>query len=126
MRAFIGYFARLSAGKIALWCYLCWYLATVAANFDPSPSIWLSSLGISGIIGIALLLSVSGTPDRWQTLRLFMMPFCVSSFSSLIKGKNYVLVFPPTLRENLLPIACCAAFLLFTAIANKARILPRS
>lgn len=52
-----------------------------------------------------------------------MMPFCVSSFSSLIKGKGYILIFPPTLRENLLPIACCMAFLVFVAIV-KARILP--
>ena len=33
-------------------------------------------------------------------LRLFLMPFCVSSFSQLIKGKGFVLVFPPDLHEN--------------------------
>ncbi|MGG6462408.1 hypothetical protein [Solilutibacter silvestris] len=54
-----------------------------------------------------------------------MMPFCVSSFSSLIKGKGYVLIFPPTLRENLLPIGCCVAFLLLVAIV-KACILPKT
>lgn len=124
-KADINYFARLPAGKIALWCYLAWYLATVATHFDPSPAIWLSSLGISAIIGIALLLSVSGKSDRWQTLRLFMMPFCVSSFSSLIKGNGYILIFPPTLRDNLLPVGCCMAFLLFVAIV-KACILPRT
>ena len=125
IQSFFAYFAGLQTGKIVLWCYLAWYLATVGLHFDPTPSIWLSSLGIGTIIGIALLLSVSATPDRWQTLRLFMMPFCVSSFSSLIKGKGYVLIFPPTLKENLLSLGCCATFLLFV-FTVKACILPRS
>jgi hypothetical protein len=30
-----------------------------------------------------------------------LMPFCVSSFSQLIKGKGFVLVFPPSAHENL-------------------------
>ena len=69
----------------------------------PTPAIWLNALGISAIIGIALYLSVrepgKPPPDRWTTLRLFLMPFCVSSFSQLIKGKGFVLVFPPDLHE---------------------------
>jgi len=31
-----------------LWCYLIWYLTAVALYFDPSPSLWLTSIGISG------------------------------------------------------------------------------
>ena len=89
----------LPAGKIALWCFLIWYLATVIHHFDPTPAIWLNALGISAIIGVALYLSVDEPgkppPDRWTTLRLFLMPFCVSSFSQLIKGRGFVLIFPP-------------------------------
>lgn len=110
----MGYLAKLTPGKIALWCFLIWYLATVIHHFDPAPAIWLNALGISAIIGVALYLSVREPgrppPDRWTIARLFLMPFCVSSFSQLIKGKGFVLVFPPNLQENLLALAACVAF----------------
>lgn len=111
----IRYFQAIRPGKVVLWCYLIWYLVTVAHCFDPSPSLWLNSVGISGVIGVALMLSVAGSSklDRWQTLRLFLMPFCVSSFSSLIKGRGYFLIFP-TDRAALLQLgSACALFLLF-------------
>src|SRR4051812_1946347 len=99
----VRYFASLSAGKTVLWCYLIWYLVTVFNYFDVSPAIWLNSLGISAVIGIALLLSVQSPGarniDHWQTFRLFLMPFCVSSFSSLIKGRGYILIVPPRISE---------------------------
>ena len=85
-------------------------------HFDPSPAIWLNSVGISLVIGFALLLSVGGlksaTRDGWQTCRLFAMPFCVSSFSSLIKGKGFVLIFPPSSGELAVAVGCLA----FTAL----------
>ncbi|MES3008867.1 MAG: hypothetical protein V4751_13960 [Pseudomonadota bacterium] len=83
-------------------------------HFDPSPGIWLNSVGISAVIGIALILSVGGlktaTRDNWQTFRLFAMPFCVSSFSSLIKGKGFILVFPPSVTELATAVSLCAVF----------------
>ena len=33
--------------------------------------------------------------DRWQIFRLFLMPFCVSSFAALVKDAGFLLVFPP-------------------------------
>lgn len=108
------YLSRLPNGKLVLWCYLIWWGSTVVHHFDPSPSIWLNSMGISVVIGIALILSVGGfsaaTKDRWQTFRLFAMPFCVSSFSSLIKGKGFILVFPPSNAELLTALSLCLAF----------------
>lgn len=110
------YFANLTPGKIVLWCFLIWYLATVLHHFDATPSIWLNALGISAIIGVALYLSVrepgKTPPDRWTVLRLFLMPFCVSSFSQLIKGKGFVLVFPPSAHEIAVSLAACVAFVL--------------
>src|SRR5271154_3030311 len=95
-RALLRYFASLTVGRIILWCYLIWYLVTVVNHFDASPALWLSSIGVSAIVGFALLLSVNGggslNRDSWQTFRLFLMPFCVSSFSSLIKNRGYLLV----------------------------------
>jgi hypothetical protein len=88
----LKYLAKLSTGKIVLWCYLIWYLVTVVAHFEASPGLWLSSLGMSAIVGLGLLLSIQIQPlipsNRWQTFRLFLMPFCVSSFSALTKGRG--------------------------------------
>jgi hypothetical protein len=117
------YFTTLPAGKVVLWCFLIWYLATVAHHFDATPAIWLNALGISAIIGVALYLSVrepgKTPPDRWTVLRLFLMPFCVSSFSQLIKGQGFVLIFAPNLHENLISLAGCAAFVLATWIIRR-------
>ena len=123
MSPFFRYFATLPVGKVVLWCFLVWYLSTVIQHFDPTPGIWLNALGISAIIGVALYLSVrepgKPPPDRWTTLRLFLMPFCVSSFSQLIKGKGFVLVFPPGLHENVITLAACAAFVFAVLIVKR-------
>ena len=119
------YLSRLSNGKAVLWCYLIWWASTVVHHFDPSPSLWINSVGISALIGVALILSVRGPgsmpADRWQTFRLFAMPFCVSSFSSLIKGKGFTLVFSPSAMELAVNIALCAAFVSCVAILRKTR-----
>lgn len=116
------YLANLRPGKVALWCYLIWYLITAYRYFDPSPAIWLNSLGLSIVVGVALLLSVSGVgarpADRWQIFRLFMMPFCVSSFSVLIKGRGFILIFPPSIAELATLAGSCAAFV-FVVFAFK-------
>ncbi|MFM7393397.1 MAG: hypothetical protein ACKO22_03295 [Cyanobium sp.] len=108
-----------------LWCYLIWWGITVIHHYDPSPAIWLNSVGISAVIGFALILSVSGlrsaTRDSWQTFRLFAMPFCVSSFSSLINGKGFMLVFSPSATELATSVGLCAAFATFVISQRKAR-----
>ena len=120
----LRYFATLATGKIVLWCFLLWYLATVIHHWDATPAIWLNALGISAIIGIALYLSVrepgKPPPDRWTVMRLFLMPFCVSSFSQLIKGKGFVLVFPPDLHEIAVSLAACAVFVVFVFLVKRA------
>lgn len=111
-----AYLRGLTAPRIVLWCYLIWYLYTVAHTFEPSPRLWLTSLGISGIIGSGLYLSTARSGKvpvvlgRWQVFRLFLMPFCVSSFAALIRDRGFVLVFQPTLRENAIGLGLCAAF----------------
>ena len=129
MNPVLRYFAGLTNGRIVLWSYLVWYLVTVAAHFDPSPRLWLTSLGISVIIGVALLISTrsstNGTVelDRWQIFRLFMMPFGVSSFAALVKNEGYVLVFPPSLLLNATGFSLIA---LFTVIVLKLRASARA
>lgn len=116
----IRYLVNLPKGKMVLWCYLIWYGVTVAFHFDPSPQIWLNSVGISAVIGIALMLSVARgpAPDRWQTFRLFAMPFCVSSFSSLIKGQGFVLILPPRAVELVAALLACVGFLTLVGLVK--------
>ena len=119
------YLAKLETGKLVLWCYLIWYLVVLFFYFDPSPAIWINSIGISVIIGIALLLSVGGSgakrPDRWQIFRLFLMPFCVSSFSSLIKGQGFIFIIPPKPVEQITAIVACATFVLFIVVLKRVK-----
>jgi len=113
MNSIIRYFVLIKPGKIVLWCYLIWYSVTVLHHFDPSPKIWINALGISAVIGCGLLLSVatpSNKSDTWQTVRLFLMPFCVSSFSSLIKEQGFVFIFSTDLAELVIAVSCCLSF----------------
>jgi hypothetical protein len=97
----IRYLRNLSAGRLILWCYFIWYCVVLLRYFDASLRLWLTSLGLSLIIGFALVISTrAGVADGvrlgfWSTFRLFLMPFCVSSFAALVKGKGFFLVFSP-------------------------------
>ena len=113
MKSPAAYFANLTTGRIILWCYLIWYLVVLVRYFDPSPLIWLTSLGLSAIIGTALYISSTAHGNQlrpWQVARLYMMPFFVSSFSALVKGQGFILVFSPRPAEILFALGMCAAF----------------
>ena len=108
----ISYFGRLSGAKLTLWCYLAWYLAIVALCWDPSPVLWSSSLGISVLVGFALVLATrqpSQKREGWVVFRLFLVPFCVSSYSALIRGKGFILVFPADFTDLLTGLLACVA-----------------
>jgi branched-subunit amino acid ABC-type transport system permease component len=109
------YFYEIKLNKAILWCYLIWYLVITYFYFDPEPKIWINSIGISAVIGTGLLLSVSsskpGKSDHWQTFRLYLMPFCVSSFSALIKDQGFIVFVSPKMMETLVAILCCVLFL---------------
>jgi hypothetical protein len=125
MHRLLVYLANLTTGRIILWCYAIWYVVNVTNHFDTRPRIWLTSIGLSAIIGTALLISTRSssrgttTLDGWQIFRLYLMPFCVSSFAALVKDAHYILVFPPTLKENLIGVALVILFIL-TVFAFKA------
>jgi len=122
----LDYLRQLNTGRLILWCYLIWYLMVLIRYFDPRPSLWLTSLGLSGIIGYALYLSTAAagkqklTLDRWQLFRLFLMPFCVSSFAALVKNEGFILIFSPKAGENMAAVILC--FLLVGTV----KLLQRS
>lgn len=127
MMRLLRYLTNLTTGRIVLWCYAIWYAVNVMEHFDARPRLWITSLGLSGIIGTALLISTrsasNGTTqlERWQIFRLYLMPFCVSSFAALVKDAGYVLVFPPSLRENLIGAGLIAGFVLLVLALKRSK-----
>lgn len=118
----LRYLSALNTARTVLWCYLIWWLSTAARCFDPSPRLWLTSIGLSVIIGCGLYLSTAQGATklgRWQIFRLFLMPFCVSSFAALIKDKGYVLIFAPHLRDNLESVLLCVGFVLLVWLSKR-------
>lgn len=123
----IEYLASLSKAKKILWGYFLWYLVFACLYFDPDIRLWLTSLGLALIVGFALYTNAkttsngSGQLESWQTFRFFLTPFCVSSFSALVKGRDFILVFSPKLQDNLVAIGVIAAAYLLTVIAKQFR-----
>src|SRR5260370_33011335 len=109
----IRYLSNLSNGRLILWCYFIWYCVVLVRYFDSSLRLWLTSLGLSLIVGFALFISTTAASankvrlDFWQTFRLFLMPFCVSSFSALVKGKGFILIFSPKAMEIMVAAGLC-------------------
>ena len=46
------------------------------------------------------------------------MPFCVSSYAALIKDQGFILIFHPTLNDNLRAAAGCIAFVSLAALTR--------
>jgi len=127
---FIRYLRDLSTGRLILWCYFVWYCVVLVRYFDASLRLWLTSLGLSLIIGFALVISTrAGVADGvklgfWSTVRLFMMPFCVSSFAALVKGKGFFLIFSPKPGE--IAVAAGLCLLLWGVVALLKRTRPKA
>lgn len=114
MSDLVKYFKTITSPKLILWCYLVWYLSIIGLYFEKSPVLWASSLGIALIIGFALRLSTNQPgikQDLWVKIRLFLFPFCVSSYSATIKGHNFILLFPSNLLHLSVAVLCCLLFL---------------
>jgi hypothetical protein len=124
-RKLVDYLAGLSAGMLILWCYFIWYLVVLVRYFDPRPRLWLTSVGLSLIIGTALLINTTASGRRrvtlepWPTFRLFLTPFCVSSFAALVKDRQFVMIFSPRWNENLAALGLCAVLCAAVAILKR-------
>ena len=125
----IKYLAGAPNGSLILWSYVIWYVVMAAFYFDSSASLWITSLGISIIVGYALLLSTGPVSKErienkfWESFRLFACPFLVSSFSSLVKGHGFLLVLSPVLLETFLALG---AILMFWVLIGLCRVTTRT
>ena len=111
---FLNYFKNVTNQKIILWCYLVWYVTIISIYFETSLKLWASSVGISFIIGFALILSTTQQGIKqniWVKVRLFLFPFCVSSYSATIKDYDFILLFPSNVFHLLISIFNCLLFL---------------
>jgi hypothetical protein len=121
----LRYLKKLCPAQYLLWSYFIWYITISIFYFDSNPEIWLSAFGISIIVGIALVLSANCWPldfkklDYKQTLRLFIIPFCVSSYASLIKGKAFIFIFPADLKTSGLALFAITVFVGLSLIIKK-------
>ena len=122
--ALIRYLATMPASRTILWCYTIWWAVMVGYYFRPDVQLWLTSAGIAVIVGIALMLS-TGPLTRarfrerfWESMRLFIIPFMVSSFSGLVTGNSFWLVFSSRWMENAVAAGSVAIFLLLVRIVQ--------
>lgn len=113
----IKYLAAVKTKIKILWCYLLWYLFFVVKYFDTDLYLWGCSLGISILVGFALNINAHESlweflkfKDKWKTIRFFIIPFCVSSFPAVIKGKGFILFFSPKISENIVALLFCCLF----------------
>jgi hypothetical protein len=123
----VRYLASLSAGRFILWCYFIWWAVVLVRYFDLSPRVWLTSLGLSVIIGFALLINTTASGrnrvrlEAWPTFRLFLTPFCVSSFAALVKGRGFFLIFSPHWGEMAAAVGLCVALGAAVIVAKRLR-----
>lgn len=116
------YVLNMKTPKIILWCYLIWYFSMMSIYFEPSLKLWASAVGISFIIGFALILSTSQQgikQDIWIKIRLFLFPFCVSSYSATIKGHDFILLFPNNSTHLFIGIFNCSLFVFLIWISKR-------
>lgn len=121
------YFQTLPMGILTLWCYVIWYVVMATYYFKADFALWRNSIGLSLIVGIALVLATGPISleriqkNSWQVIRLFLCPFFVSSFSSLTQGKGFLLLISPIFEENLLAFNLC---FFFCALVYSIKRLP--
>jgi hypothetical protein len=114
-KSIVKYVLKMKTPKKILWCYLIWYFSIISFYFESSIKLWASSIGISLIIGFALILSTTQQgikQDKWVKFRLFLFPFCVSSYSAIIKGHDFILLFPNNKIHFLISAMNCLLFVI--------------
>lgn len=120
----VQYLRELTNPRLILWAYLLWYLIVAEGYFDPSYQIWLNALGIAAFVGFSLYLNLIAGPDKpgfWQTARCFLTPFCVSSFSALVKDKGFFLIFSPDTALNFRGAILIGSFAILVLLLRRTR-----
>lgn len=121
----LSYLARLETRRLLLWSAFIWYAVTMARHATADPRVWLGAAGIAAVVGVMLTanaIPAGGSwrePGFWPTLRFFLIPFCVASFSSVMREVGLVVIFPRHLPDNLWAGGAVGAFWLLCAAARQ-------
>lgn len=112
----IPYLASLDLRRSLLWSALLWYVVMAVRYAGHDPGLWLHAVGLAAIVGVILTLNAV-SPDGhirslgfWSVFRLFLIPFCVASFSAFAKGRAFFPIFPLNLAENMVAVGILAVF----------------
>ncbi|MBI2517029.1 MAG: hypothetical protein HYV95_08940 [Opitutae bacterium] len=101
-----AYFAGLDRARTLLWAAFLWYLTQMGRHPSLPLRGWINAAGIAAAVGAVLLANTwsdAGVRPRlgaWQGARFFMIPFCVSSYSTALRDVELVLIFPANLADN--------------------------
>lgn len=121
----IRYLASLDPRRALLWCGFIWYAVLMGRHAPFMPGPWVNAAGIALVVGLVLTanaIPAGGTwrqLDRWSLLRFFVIPFCVSSFSSTMRDAGLVVIFPRNLADNSFAVAGVARFILLCAAVRR-------
>mgnify|MGYP000554305533 CR=1 FL=1 len=124
----IDYLAQLDSRRKLLWSAFIWYAVMMGrhAAFIPEP--WLKAIGIAMVVGLILVANAVPVGKTWRDLglwpllRCFLIPFCVSSFSTATSEVQMVAIFPRNLADNMIGGAAVAGFFVLSGVA---RLLKR-
>lgn len=98
----------------ALNAAFAWYLVMLAFHASAlEASTVVQALGLSAIVGTLLTGNAMGRSPlrRRQVARFYLIPFCVSSFTAATAPAGFVVIFAPSLLENVLAALAVAALL---------------
>jgi len=108
--------------RLTLQAALIWYLVVMAFEWKSlSGHALLQSLALSIVVGALLTLNAVAPGHRLrdltprQVLRFFIIPFCVSSFSTAT-ASTYWILFSPEIKINLLAASGVLLLLLWAQI----------
>mmetsp|Transcript_22031 Transcript_22031/g.32836 ORF Transcript_22031/g.32836 Transcript_22031/m.32836 type:complete len:182 (-) Transcript_22031:204-749(-) len=88
---------------LPVWWLTIWYLYILSFYGSADPKMWGSAVGIAIIIGCTLFSNMYYAPfdkfmekNDWVVIRVFIIPFCVSSYSQVIQKKEdeFAFIFP--------------------------------
>mmetsp|Transcript_27707 Transcript_27707/g.51666 ORF Transcript_27707/g.51666 Transcript_27707/m.51666 type:complete len:126 (+) Transcript_27707:998-1375(+) len=88
---------------IPMWFLLFWYIYIMGFYGANEGGVWGTAIGIMFIVGFMLTGNMYHAPfekywreKKWATFRVFIIPFCVSSYSASVslQSDKFAFIFP--------------------------------
>ena len=108
--------------RLALNAAFGWYLGMMVFHGDALRLLALGqALGLSLMVGTLLLGNALGNQplSRPQILRFYLIPFCVASFTAATSQAGFVVIFAPSIFENLIATLLATLAVGFSWVSGK-------